>query len=129
MSAAFSASFSPDRVLIQIISYRDNYAIQQYIPSQISSVDPSYLTIDDPTGLAFVEATTRLTSSEEFEIADVNSLGTSGAITFQHVESGRYLRARTNGDVSVSRTVSFTEHFLLREYNSPASAFEFQATE
>lgn len=123
------ARFSADRVLVRITSYRNNYALEQYIPSQISSVEPSYLTIDDPTGVAFVEATTRLTSNEEFEIAAVDSLAMSGAVSFQHVQSGRFLRARSNGEVSTSRTVSFTEHFILREFNNGGSTNDFQATE
>lgn len=107
-------TMSFDKVYVKIIGFGNNYALQQY--NAYGDLDDTYLTIDKPTGSAYVTVTNVLTSMEEFVIETSSSWDVSGAITIQHAESGRYLRALSNGQVSVSRTVSLSEHFLLEEF-------------
>ena len=102
---------SDKKVIVNIVANGDKYALKAFCPNE-STCEDVYLTIVGDYGASYVGTTSRLTSTEEFDIETEVILGT---IAIKHVKSGRYLTAR--GDQVIPElTLGINSRFEATEY-------------
>ena len=102
---------SDKKVIVNIVAHNDKYALKAFCPNQ-STCEDTYLTVQGDYGASHVATTSRLTSTEEF---DIETETIFGSIAIKHVESGRYLTARED-QVIPEITLGINARFEPTEY-------------